>query len=298
VTSTALVLGAGGVVGSAFNAGVLQAFVDSGWDPNDADLLVGTSAGSSIGATLRAGIPVSDLYAGMTGGEVSEATRTRRDQLPPALDFTQAPELRPRRPLAPALAARSLIRRGLPRPGLAFGGLAPRGEMDSLRIAARLDGLHPDGWPERPFWACSVRVRDGRLRVFGRDPSEATVGQAVAASSAVPGLLAPVRIDGADHIDGAIHSPTNADLVAGLGFERVVVVSPMSGGSDWREPTRAYHSWLLGQEVAGARRQGAEVVIVAPSANDLGLMRGDAMRPGSEEAVAESARRSAAGALA
>jgi len=295
--STALVLGAGGLTGSAFHAGVLQGLLDAGWDAATADLVVGTSAGSSTGASLRAGVPVEDLYAGQTGGRVSPATEARRRRLPPALDFTTPPTTG-RRPLSPALGSRALLRRGWPRWGLLFGGFAPRGRMDSLRIAARIDGVF-DGtrWPEDPFWVCAVRVRDGRLRVFGREPSEATVGHAVAASSAVPGLLAPVTIDDDDHVDGAVHSPTNADQVAGLGFERVVVVAPMAGRVDWRQTVRAYHAQLLQQEVAEVRAQGTEVVVVEPDADVLQAMGGRAMAPGREKPVAEAARRLGAAAL-
>jgi NTE family protein len=170
--------------------------------------------------------------------------------------------------------------------------------MDTLRMAARIDGIYAGTpWPEQPLWICSVRVADGRLRVFGRDPSDATVGQAVAASSAVPGLLAPVTIDGAEHVDGGVHSPTNVDLVAGLGFDRVIVSAPMAGSTDWRKPGRAYHTRLLEREVAAVRPTVAEVVIITPDAETLAAMGPDAMAPGAEQAVAEAARRQARGAL-
>ncbi len=228
--STALVLGAGGLTGGAFHAGVLQGLLDEGWDAADADLIVGTSAGSSTGATLRAGIPVTDHYADQTGQPVSAETEARRRDLPPRLDFSEPLAPANRLPLDLAFGSRAFLRRGQPRLGLLFGGLQPRGRMDTLQIAARIDGIHEGvPWPEAPLWICSVRVRDGRLRVFGRDESEATVGVAVAASSAVPGLLAPVTIDGAEHVDGAVHSPTNLDQVAGLGFDRVLVSSPDVG---------------------------------------------------------------------
>jgi NTE family protein len=170
--------------------------------------------------------------------------------------------------------------------------------MDTLRIAARIDAIHAGGqWPDRPLWINAVRVRDGRLRVFGRDDSAATVGQAVAASSAVPGMLAPVTIDGDEHVDGAVHSPTNVDLVAGLGFDRVIVSAPMAGAAGWRQPARRYHEGLLRREVAAVRRAGSEVVVVAPDAETLVAMGGDAMRPGREQAVAEAARRQGRAAL-
>ncbi len=296
--STALVLGAGGLTGSAFHAGVLQGFLDAGWDAATADLVVGTSAGSSNGASLRAGIPVTDLFAGQTGGRVSEPTQARRRALPAELDFTKPLQPAGRGPLSLALGGRVFLRRGQPRFGLVVGGLAPRGRMDTLRIAARIDTLY-DGqrWPEEPLWICSVRVRDGRLRVFGREPDDVSVGTAVAASSAVPGMLAPVAIDGADHVDGAVHSPTNADLVAGLGFDRAIVVAPMAGGADWRQLARTYHSRLLQREAAAVRRGGTEVVLVQPDAEVLGAMGPSAMTPGREKAVAQAARRLGADAL-
>jgi NTE family protein len=142
-----------------------------------------------------------------------------------------------------------------------------------------------------------VRVRDGRLRVFGREPDDVTVGTAVAASSAVPGMLAPVSIDGADHVDGAVHSPTNADLVTGLGFDRVIVVAPMAGGTDWRQLARTYHSSLLRREAAAVRCGGTEVVLIQPDADVLLAMGPKAMTPGRERAVAEAARRLGAAAL-
>jgi NTE family protein len=144
---------------------------------------------------------------------------------------------------------------------------------------------------------CAVRVRDGRLRVFGREAEDVSIGTAVAASSAVPGLLAPVSIDGQDHVDGAIHSPTNLDLVAGLGFDRVIVSAPMAGRSNPRQPVRAYHSRLLGQEADVVRRAGTEVVTIVPDTDVLLAMGDRAMAPGREKAVAEAARRLGAAAL-
>ena len=60
-TSIGLVLGAGGVVGQAYQAGVLAALErETSWDPHRAAVIVGTSAGSVTGAALRAGVPATD----------------------------------------------------------------------------------------------------------------------------------------------------------------------------------------------------------------------------------------------
>ena len=53
-----LVLGAGGVVGGAWLTGALHALAtETGWDPAEADYVVGTSAGSMIGALCASGVP-------------------------------------------------------------------------------------------------------------------------------------------------------------------------------------------------------------------------------------------------
>lgn len=60
-----LVLGAGGVAGGAFHAGVLAAIAEAtGWDPRRATVVVGTSAGSITGASLMAGLSAADLIPG------------------------------------------------------------------------------------------------------------------------------------------------------------------------------------------------------------------------------------------
>src|ERR1017187_1974773 len=63
-----LVLGAGGVVGQAYQVGVLAALErEALWDPRDAEIIVGTSAGSVTGAAIRVGVPASDLAASTYG---------------------------------------------------------------------------------------------------------------------------------------------------------------------------------------------------------------------------------------
>lgn len=59
----ALVLGGGGVVGIAWETGVLKGLRDGGVDPATADLIIGASAGSVVGALLCGGRPLNDLDA-------------------------------------------------------------------------------------------------------------------------------------------------------------------------------------------------------------------------------------------
>jgi predicted acylesterase/phospholipase RssA len=91
MTRIGLVLGAGGAVGHAFHAGVLAGLAEvTGWDARDSEVIVGTSAGSVVGALLRAGLSGPDLAAHSTDGAMSEdgrritarADAARNDQSP------------------------------------------------------------------------------------------------------------------------------------------------------------------------------------------------------------------------
>src|SRR5258708_9941745 len=59
----ALVLGGGGVTGIAWETGLLAGLAEAGVDLTSADLVVGTSAGSVVGAQILSGVSVQDLYA-------------------------------------------------------------------------------------------------------------------------------------------------------------------------------------------------------------------------------------------
>ncbi|MFN0089381.1 MAG: patatin-like phospholipase family protein, partial [Acidimicrobiales bacterium] len=84
VKAIGLVLGAGGLTGSAFHAGVLAALHEAtGWDPRGATVVVGTSAGASTAAYLRAGFAAEDLFAEAVGGELSPEAARRHAALPP-----------------------------------------------------------------------------------------------------------------------------------------------------------------------------------------------------------------------
>ena len=69
-----LVLGGGGLTGTAFHAGVIAGLAEAaGWDARTAELIVGTSAGSTSATLLRAGLPPADYVARMTGQPLSAA---------------------------------------------------------------------------------------------------------------------------------------------------------------------------------------------------------------------------------
>src|SRR3954449_2220021 len=71
----ALVLGAGGIQGGAWLTGALDALAEeTGWDPLEADAIVGTSAGAMIGAVVSAGVPIWWMVAHSAGESIPGLT--------------------------------------------------------------------------------------------------------------------------------------------------------------------------------------------------------------------------------
>jgi NTE family protein len=284
----ALVLGAGGIAGGAFHAGVLAALHDSlGWDARSADLVVGTSAGSLAGATLRAGVSPADLYARAEGRPVSGHAARVFARVGPPLGTRLRREERIKMPAAADVAAtlaRAVVRPLAARPWAVLAALVPDGTVPTDMITDGVAALHPEGTADDRLWICAVRRRDGRLVVFGRD-NRPPLADAVAASCAIPGLFRPVAVDGEDYVDGGAHSPTNADVILPRDPrpDLVVVSSPMSfAGSARRTGLTPFRRWsraLLDTEAARLRRRGIPVVAFQPTDEVLAATGTNAMDP-------------------
>lgn len=267
-----LVLGAGGSAGIAYHGGVLAALADTtGWDPRNAEVIVGTSAGSLTAAMLRAGIPPMDLRAISEGSKLSpEGARLAEVGRPHRPRPTRS-HFMSMRPLAdPVAVLRAVTRLHVLPPVPFFAALMPAGRVPTEPISAGINAVFDGRWPKDPLWIAAVELREGRRVVFGQDGApRAAVGDAVAASCAIPGYFAPVTVDGRRYVDGGVRSMVNLDLVAGLRLDLVVVSSPMTSASAWpalatssimRQPLRA----RLHSEVDSVRRRGTPVAVIEP----------------------------------
>jgi NTE family protein len=268
-------------------------------------VIVGTSAGSGVATTLRAGLAAHDFAARITGEPLTPEGASLlqgMERLRPPRMRSQ-PSGRLRLPEAPMLLARDLVAPWRFRPGRVLAALAPEGRVPTTGMGDRMRRLHRSHWPTEPLWICALRLSDGARVVFGRDPSpEPDVGTAVEASSAIPGYFAPVVIDGDRYVDGGTHSPTNADLVAGIGLDLVVVVSPMSARTDallfnLRAATRGLHRGMLHREL-GTFGAGTAVLCFEPTSVDTRVMGMNAMDPSRMASVVGQAQRSAQAHLA
>src|SRR4051812_40969118 len=210
--TNALVLAGGGVAGIAWELGVLRGLADA--DPGladrilAADVLIGTSAGSSVAAQLASGVPLDELYQAQLRPETAEIeVELDMDQL--MSGFAAA--------MAGASGAVEIGRR------VGAFALAAPTVAESVRLAAVDARLPRKQGRERPRLIPAVDAVSGETTVFTRD-SGVTLLDAVAASCAVPGVWPPVTIGERRYIDGGVRSGTNADLAAGA--DRILVVEP------------------------------------------------------------------------
>lgn len=273
-----LVLGAGGTVGDPWHCGVLSRLESElGWDARGADLIVGTSAGAFTAVGLRSGISAADRVARFRDEPVSPQSAELFARV--TTEFDEPAVERDWRPLSVEMSLKALWPPWRLDPARAVIGAVPRGTRSGAVSSRRMNELHPDRWTEQPTWIVAVRARDGRRAVFGRDDLRGSIGEAVQASSAVPGVYVPARIGTVEYVDGGVHSSTNADLTAMLGFDLVIVSSAMTGVGGLLDritnPVRTWFSNKLGDEVDEIRRWGTAVVVVEDHPGTLEGLSGD-----------------------
>lgn len=210
---------AGGfVAGVAWELGILRGVQDVNADllakVIAADVVVGTSAGSTVAAQIPGGTALDTLYAAQLS-EASAEIEVDVDMRELMARFAEVAET--------AASAADFRRR------IGALALATKTTVDEATYrASRAARLSGQTWPAREVRLVAVDAESGEPKVFTRD-SGVALEDAVAASSAFPGIWPLVTIGEHRYMDGAIRSPTNADLAAGC--DRVMVLTPESTDS-------------------------------------------------------------------
>jgi NTE family protein len=263
---TALVLGGGGVTGIAWEWGMLAGLAEAGVDVTGADLVVGTSAGSVVGAQVASGIGAEERYAAQLADPGGELAARLAGRLWVQLAWTI---LRSRDP------ERARARLGRMALGADTVPEAERRHVIESRLPVRT-------WPERRLIITAVDAHSGEFITFDRDSGVPLV-DAVGASCAVPGIWPPVTINGRRYIDGGVCSAANADLAAG--YRRVVVLAPITTGFG---PVAR-----LATQVAKLEKQ-AHVVVVSPDRAARRAIGRNLLDPARRAAAAKAGRAQAA----
>jgi NTE family protein len=263
-----LVLGGGGITGIAWELGMLAGLAEAGVDLLSADLIIGTSAGSVVGAQIASSTPIEALYL--------------RQLEPPSNELPA--RLGPRQMLV-YLTALVRARGDLARFGRLLGAMSLRaaraGRVPAVeqRLEVIRSRLPSAEWPERDLRITVVDARSGEFRVItSRD--RVPLVDAVAASCAVPGVYPPIPIGDRTYIDGGFRSSANADLASGCA--KIVVLAPMSRAAG---PLKSPQ-----QQLAGL---GASIVIV-PDAASRAAIGNNVLDPAARRGAAQAGRAQAA----
>jgi NTE family protein len=306
-----LVLGAGGVQGGAWLTGALDALAtETGWDPMEADRIVGTSAGAMIGAIVSAGVPAWFMVAHSAGetfeGIVDAGGRPAADaDRSGGARFSLHRGLPPIGPGSWQLALRTLTRPSRYTPSAAISAWLPRGFISNQPLREQVHRVVPSGWSPHPgLWIVVCDYATGRRVAFGREGSPpAELADAVAASCAVPGFYHPVEIGGRRYVDGGIYSTSNLDLLREEPLDLVICLNPTStlhpprllDPREWGSMVmRRASGRRLGHEAKKLRDRDVPVVLVQPTGDDLATMSRNLMSNRNRNRVIEVARRTVA----
>ena len=301
--------------GGAWLTGALDALAtETAWDPASAETIIGTSAGSMLGALLAGGVPPWFMVA-HSAGETFEAVTDAAGR--PAADadrsggavFKLEPWPPPIGPGSWQLALRALGRPHRFTPAAAVSGWVPRGMVSTEPLREQVRRVVPDGWGPHPgLWVVACDYATGRRVPFGRPGSPpADLADAVAASCAIPGFYRPVEIAGRHYVDGGMYSTSNLDLLRDDGLDLVICLNPTSS----LHPIRAVdpREWgslvfrrasgrRLGSEAKKLRSGGTPVVLVQPLGEDLRTMSRNLMSTRNRNEVIEVAQLTVAAQLA
>ena len=278
---------------------------------NDADVIVGTSAGSIIAAALRCRSSIDEMIAYQRG----QAIGALRNAGPSTVEHGPLPPRPHLRVGSPPLMLASLLTPHRVHPSVGASAWLPRGRGRHTGLRTMVHALHsharehaaldgPAHWVDRPTWIIAVDYHSGQRVIFGREGAPpAPLPDAVTASCSIPGWYEPVTINGRRYVDGGVRSPTSLGLVAGAGIDEVYVLAPMAciEPDSPRRPherlerrLRRLMTQSLLRDAHTLRSLGIKVTVITPGPEDLAVMGVNLMDPRRRQAVLETSLRTSA----
>ena len=278
--SRALVLGGGGPVGIAWEAGLLTGLAESGVNPADADFIMGTSAGSVVGALLALGRAPGDIAAPI----IAEAERPRVIPVQVAEERPGAPNMltlfqkmaeaadgeRDPAEVRREIGAFSLQARTIDEAAF-IGGFGKQ-------LAASGEGAP---WPGHAYACTAVDCETGAFVVWNA-AAGVPLSRAVASSCSVPGVFPAITLNGRKYMDGGMRSATNADLAKG--HAKTLVIAVRLGAGAFAERMMK----PLERELAVLREAGGAAELIVPDDASAEAFGGNLMNPRHRPAAARA----------
>jgi NTE family protein len=260
----ALVLAGGGVTGVAWETGVLMGLRDAGHDIiGNLNLVVGTSAGSTVGAQILSGTDVADLYAAQTA--------EKHNEISPELDVEALTIIFGEMAAGGTTSNEQRIR---------IGELALNANTvdESTRRAVIEKRLPSHNWPTTPLILTAIDALTGEFVTWSKDSGISLV-DAVTSSCAVPSVWPCVTINGRRYYDGGLRNSANAYLAAG--HTEVIVIAPMTGGP----------SSIVDGELDELTASGSTIRMIVADAEAIEAMGPNSLDPRFRRVAAEHGRR-------
>jgi predicted acylesterase/phospholipase RssA len=317
-----LVCAGGGVTGAVYEIGCLRALEDLlDISVLDFDLYVGVSGGAFVASLLAAGLSPVEMYDEVTaGGRAPFGGRAPLFRL--GLGDVARRSLRAPRVMGEALWSVLTGRtRRLSDLALSVFELLPAGLLDNsglqeylAEVLARLGQADTFDALARELYVVAVDIDTGGTVAFGEPGYRAVpVSRAVQASTALPGLYRPVRIDGRDYVDGGVKKTAHINRAILHGADLVVCINPIVPvqATGANGPFRGHLSnkgvthvldqslriMLHGRMENALERYQAEhpevdILVLEPAAGDLEMFSYNIMRYSARRVVAQHGYRS------
>ena len=275
----ALVLGGGGGAGNAWEIGVIAGLFDAGLDVTEADLIIGTSAGSTAAAQITSATQPGELLANILAAAPQPRTGPVGSDSGRVPNVPVADLLKRTGEIIGAAEDAADMRRRMGAAALEMDAASGSSGQTQRRaaVAARLPSQR---WPQRPMLIVAVDAHTGEPVVFDRH-SGVDLVDAVTASCAGPGVP-PHSIGDSRYIDGGYRSNENADLAAGYG--RVLVLSPFGG----RSRTPVDWGMHLAAQAGELRARGSRVETIFPDSNSRDAFGANVMDPSTRPPAARA----------
>jgi NTE family protein len=236
----------------------------------NADLSIGTSAGSRVAAQITSRLTLEELF------QQQVDPRLQSNEPAAKVDFKKLKGDYARAKQGEGGNIGILQRMG----ALAMAASTMSASERRKAIASQLP---QETWPGHRIFAVAVDAESGERRAFDR-ASGVPLVDAVAASCAAPGMSPTITIEGRRYMDGGCYSIDNADLA--VGFDRVLIFTLKAG-----VPPSCVVS--LEAAVDTLRSGGAQVVVVRPDEATeaaFAAVGGNLLDPSVRESAARAGR--------
>ena len=233
-----IALAGGGPLGAFYELGALQALAEcvTGFDPCDMHAYAGVSSGSMLAAGLANGLRPVDIGRLVITNGGPDAARPGLFLHPAFGEYARRIARLPRLSVdALAQFLRAPIGQGIAAIVDPLAGAMPAGLLDSAPFERYLARLYGGGGRSNDFrrlqrrlFIVATNLNTGEPALFGETGFDhVPISRAVQASTALPGLYAPVEIDGECYADGALLRTMHASVVLAAGVDLLFCINPL-----------------------------------------------------------------------